>query len=73
MEGVFKEVKEDDIYLKFGHLNNSDIFLDKQTDRQTDRQTDIVVYREVIFPKRKPLYLEWYEFLIALKITRNGF
>ena len=35
-----EEVKEDDIYLKFGHFFG-----------QTDRQTDIVVYREVKLPK----------------------
>ena len=37
-EGVKEEVKEDKIYLKFGHFNNSDIFFG-QTDRQTDRHT----------------------------------
>ena len=42
-EGIFfeEEEDEDDIYLKFGHLKNSDnFFLDRQTDRSTDRQTD---------------------------------
>ena len=36
---VFQEVKEDDIYLKFGHLKIRTIVLG-QTDRQTDWQTD---------------------------------
>ena len=36
-----EEVKEDDIYLKFGFFGG-----------QTDRHTDIVVYREVTLPKR---------------------
>ena len=38
-----EEVKEDDIYLKCGHLTNSDkFFWTDMTDRQTDsdRQTD---------------------------------
>ena len=50
-----RKVKEDDIFLNFGHLNNSDIFLGQTnipTDCPTDRQTDIVVYREVILPKK---------------------
>ena len=34
-EGVSRIIKkEDDIYLKFGHLDSSDNFLDRQTDRQ---------------------------------------
>ena len=53
--GFWEEVKEDDIYQKFGHLNNSDTFFfgptDRQKDRQIDRQTNIVVYREVTLPK----------------------
>ena len=35
----FSGVKENDIYLKFGHLNNSDNFFCGQTDKQTDIQT----------------------------------
>ena len=40
--GFLKEVKEDDIYQKFGHLKFGHIFgqRDRQTDRQTERQTD---------------------------------
>ena len=34
-----EEVREDDIYLKFGHLKNFDFFFDRQKDQQTDRQT----------------------------------
>ena len=39
--GFLKEVKEDDIYQKFGHLKFGHIFgqRDRQTDRQKDRQT----------------------------------
>ena len=41
-EEVKEEVKEDDIYLKLGHLKNSNnLFLtDGQTDKQTYRHTD---------------------------------
>ena len=40
--GFKEEVKEDDNFLKFGHLKNSDNFLgDRPTYRQTDRLTDI--------------------------------
>ena len=47
---MFKEkVKEDDIYLIFGHFKIRTIFID----RPTDRQTGIVVHREVTLPKRK--------------------
>ena len=37
---IYPSIKEDDIYLKFGHLFG-----------KTDRQTDILVYREVTLPK----------------------
>ena len=49
--GVLRRSREDEIYLKFGHLKNLDFFLDRQTDRQTDHQTEIVVHREVTLPK----------------------
>ena len=38
--GEGEEVKEDDIYLKFGHLKIHFFWTDRQTDRPTDRQTD---------------------------------
>ena len=34
--GLKEEVKEDDIYLYLRHLNNSYIFLERQTDRHCD-------------------------------------
>ena len=39
--GVLRRSREDEIYLKFGHLKNLDFFwTDRPTDRQTDRPTD---------------------------------
>ena len=47
VRGFYEEAKEDDIYLKFGHLNNSDIFFG-QIDWQTDRPTaESLIYSEI--------------------------
>ena len=56
-EGFLRKIKEDDIYLKFGNINNLNKFFfgqanrqtdtDRPTDRPTDRQTEIVVHKEV--------------------------
>ena len=40
--GFKEEVKEDDIYLKFGG----------KVEKPTDRQPDIMVYRKVTLPKK---------------------
>ena len=45
------EVKEDDIYRKFGHFKIRTNFFGGQTDRPTDRQKDIVVHRLLHFQK----------------------
>ena len=46
----YEEVKEDNIYLKFGQLKDSNNFFFGQTDRKTDRPTDSQTDR----PKDRP-------------------